>query len=337
MSKPNDLRLEKGAGADRKRIHLREISDEAAAPLETVGQDLRAARLRRGDDLATIARILKIRKDHLEALEEDRLDVLPGRAYAIGFVRSYASHLGLDAADTVERFKRELEGRGEERVSVPLLETPQNERWLPQGWVVVALVLIAALVFGFWRLAESATAYFNPPALPSPTQAPLRPLIAKALPSVHRSAAPVSTAKPAVHLQKTAVASAPEAKPASAPASGPGEALAKKIQALPKGKAFGLRNTTARVVLTALKPVQVLVLGPPPKSMIFMDQTMQPGDTYRIPYLSGTTLTTKDPQALAVTVDGRLLGRAGTSGETLKAQSLDPKVLTNRFNHGPQH
>ena len=62
------------------------------------GQDLRAARLRRGDDLATVSRALKIRKDHLEAVEEDRLGGLPGKTYAIGFVRSYAGYLGLDAS-----------------------------------------------------------------------------------------------------------------------------------------------------------------------------------------------------------------------------------------------
>ncbi|MDE2501102.1 MAG: helix-turn-helix domain-containing protein, partial [Alphaproteobacteria bacterium] len=74
-------------GLNRRRIHLREISGDLDAPLETVGQDLRAARLRRGDDLATVSRVLKIRKDHLEALEEDRIEALPGRTYAVGFVR----------------------------------------------------------------------------------------------------------------------------------------------------------------------------------------------------------------------------------------------------------
>ena len=40
----------------RRRIHLREISGDSEAPLETVGQDLRAARLRRGDEIcATVS------------------------------------------------------------------------------------------------------------------------------------------------------------------------------------------------------------------------------------------------------------------------------------------
>jgi cytoskeleton protein RodZ len=87
------------AASNRRRIHLREISETAGegdSPQQTVGQDLRAARLRRGDEISQVSRALKIRKDHLEAVESSRLDDLPGKTYAIGFVRSYARHLGLD-------------------------------------------------------------------------------------------------------------------------------------------------------------------------------------------------------------------------------------------------
>src|SRR3984885_15066259 len=108
MTKVTHLTLDERGGLNRRRIHLREISGDADTPLETVGQDLRAARLRRGDDLATVSRVLKIRKDHLEALEEDRLEALPGRTYAIGFVRTYAEYLGLDTPHVLERYKAQI-------------------------------------------------------------------------------------------------------------------------------------------------------------------------------------------------------------------------------------
>src|ERR1700743_625015 len=101
-SKVRYLTVEEGGGQKTRRIHLREISGDLDSPLETVGQDLRTARQRRGDDLATVSKALKIRKDHLEALEEDRIEHLPGRAYAVGFVRTYAEYLGLDQAACVE-------------------------------------------------------------------------------------------------------------------------------------------------------------------------------------------------------------------------------------------
>src|ERR1700743_3569423 len=102
MSELTQMSMDEEGGPGRGRIHLREITGDGELPLETVGQDLRAARLRRGDDLATVSKALKIRKDHLEALEEDRLDSLPGKTYAVGFVRTYAEYLGLDQAACVE-------------------------------------------------------------------------------------------------------------------------------------------------------------------------------------------------------------------------------------------
>src|SRR5476651_2755020 len=106
MTTVTQMSIEEEGG--RRRIHLREISGDSESPLETVGYDLRAARLRRGDEIASVSRALKIRKDHLEALENDRLEDLPGKTYAIGFIRSYARHLGLDAAHYVERYKQDI-------------------------------------------------------------------------------------------------------------------------------------------------------------------------------------------------------------------------------------
>src|SRR3974377_1705733 len=108
MTKVTRLTLDQDGALQNRPIHLPEISGSLDAPLETVGQDLRAARLRRGDDLATVSKALKIRKDHLESIEEDRIESLPGRTYAVGFVRSYADYLGLDAGQCVERFKAEI-------------------------------------------------------------------------------------------------------------------------------------------------------------------------------------------------------------------------------------
>ena len=52
MTKITQMTLDEDGS--RRRIHLREISGDSETPLETVGQDLRAARIRRGDDLAAV-------------------------------------------------------------------------------------------------------------------------------------------------------------------------------------------------------------------------------------------------------------------------------------------
>src|ERR1700712_3420319 len=76
------------------------------------GAELRAARERLGLSLDDIAHTLRIRPPHLEALEEGRIALLPGNAYALAFVRAYAAKLGLDAEEMVRRFRTEAAAFG---------------------------------------------------------------------------------------------------------------------------------------------------------------------------------------------------------------------------------
>ena len=70
--------------------------DIAAAEAARVGEDLREARLTLGASVEDMAEHLRINRRYIHALEEGRVRDLPGSAYAVGFVRSYASALGLD-------------------------------------------------------------------------------------------------------------------------------------------------------------------------------------------------------------------------------------------------
>ena len=55
-----------------------------------VGALLRAARLRRGDNLRQVSSVLRIRYDYLESIENGRFDDLPGTIYSTGLIRTYA-------------------------------------------------------------------------------------------------------------------------------------------------------------------------------------------------------------------------------------------------------
>src|SRR5258707_13042379 len=190
-------------GLNTRRIHLREISGDSESPLEAGGSDLRAARLRRGDEIAQVSRALKIRKDHLEALENERLEDLPGKTYAIGFVRSYARHLGLDAAQYVERYKRDISGRAEDHTREPA-PIHQDDRRLSYGWRIMAGVVLVLLIWGGWRLLSPGTES-NQPVPPPPMLNPPKP-------------ASQSAPQPVVAPPPTAVPSpAPHTPPPAAP------------------------------------------------------------------------------------------------------------------------
>src|SRR5690606_132099 len=100
-----------------------------------------------GEDLRAIAMSLRIRREQLEALEESRYDDLPGRAYAVGFVRSYAEYLGLDSAYIVDLYKAELDGRFAKADPMAFPEVQEQAR-LPRGTFLIIALIIGVGVYG---------------------------------------------------------------------------------------------------------------------------------------------------------------------------------------------
>ena len=70
-----------------------------------IGTALRDARVARNLSLAEVSALLRIRESHLEAIELEDFEQLPGNVYAIGFIRTYAQYLELNEGDLIMRFK----------------------------------------------------------------------------------------------------------------------------------------------------------------------------------------------------------------------------------------
>ncbi len=120
-----------------------------------VGGELRAARLQYGWDLEAVAASLRIRVAYLEAVEAGRVADLPGNAYALGFLRTYATALGLDADEMCRRFRAEVaEVNTKTELTFP---APVPERGVPAGAVILLGVVLAVGAYvGWYHLAEHA-------------------------------------------------------------------------------------------------------------------------------------------------------------------------------------
>jgi cytoskeleton protein RodZ len=341
MTKVTRLTFEDEGDGDRRRIHLREISGDLDTPLDSVGQDLHAARLRRGDDLATVSRALKIRKDHLEALEEDRVEALPGRTYAVGFVRSYADYLGLDAVQCVERFKAEIAGRTDTVQPVTLIDE-DDERRMPQGWKIMAGVVVLLVFYGAYQLAASADRMLNEPAVAPPPVVVHRPVHKPAAvqltvtqpltkPLDTTIAVPGATATPAA---PGTAAPAPSGDAAPANATGVQSSGVAPPAPPPQGQVYGETGKSVRVVLRAREATRILVQGP--YGRVIQTRMLKPGDSYRVPNIVGLSLTTSNAGAVEIQLDGASLGVAGRNLEPAEALSLDPQSIIDRNNgnHG---
>ena len=180
-----------------------------------VGMLLRASRQRVGEDLRDVAAMLRIRYPYLEAIEEGRHTALPGQTYAIGFVRAYAEHLGLDSEEVVRRYKAEIASRGGRHdLHFP---TPMAETGIPGGAIVFVGLMVAVLVYGGWYLSTAEDGFLSDLVAPLPER--LAALVSRAS-GPEKEQPP---AKPAGETQP-APATTVELKPATTSAAEPAKA-----------------------------------------------------------------------------------------------------------------
>jgi hypothetical protein len=115
-----------------------------------IGGILREARNRRKLDLSEVEGAIKIRMRYLLAMENEEWDVLPGGAYTRGFLRTYASYLGLDGDRIAEDFRNATAAGGRPSGAEPIapLRGGSGRAAVPRRAVAVFLVagLIAAMV-----------------------------------------------------------------------------------------------------------------------------------------------------------------------------------------------
>jgi cytoskeleton protein RodZ len=70
------------------------------------GQELKKDREARGISLKTVSDATRITQRNLEAVESDRLDLLPGGFFIKGILKAYAGAVGLDEDAVLERYRR---------------------------------------------------------------------------------------------------------------------------------------------------------------------------------------------------------------------------------------
>ena len=354
MAKVTRLPATSERNKDKRRLHLREISDDPHAQLDSVGATLRAARLNKGVDPEQVAAALKMRRDHVEAIEDNDFARLPGRTYAIGFVRAYARYLGLDAEVMVQRFKEESAGREHDKVVDLVFPEAPEEKHLPNGSLLLIAIVIAAAIGGAYylsmpqRQATIASTKADEPAVvvtdtapapapeaaapegsqPSSTVSPLLVQPSSLLSDGSTSPAaqgqvPMSPSVTAPPIPQPALATAspPETAPSAAPAA-----------AATSTRVFGSENANARIVFRATAPTYLLVklVGPDGK-VTLIDRTLNPGESYRAPDKPGMTLVTGNAGGLDVEIDGKKLGALGKSGEMLKNVPVDASYFVEHI------
>lgn len=114
--------------------------------MSSLGTYLRSERELRQISLEEIAQTTRIPLKMLQSIEDDHLDELPGDVFARGFLKSYASTVGLDEDDVLERFSRRSEKPDAEADVAPAPITavtpPESGR---RFGIAIALVILLIL------------------------------------------------------------------------------------------------------------------------------------------------------------------------------------------------
>jgi Helix-turn-helix domain/Domain of unknown function (DUF4115) len=94
------MRPSSGANCER----MTSSQSSAGAYLSDIGYMLREARSKKNVSILEVADALHIKPVFLQALEDEDYSALPGPAYITGFLRNYASYLGLHPDDVVQEY-----------------------------------------------------------------------------------------------------------------------------------------------------------------------------------------------------------------------------------------
>jgi len=308
-------------------------ADGPALGASRVGAELRAARLRLGLALPDVVAKLRIRLRFLQAIEEGRVADLPGQVYAVGFVRSYAALLGLDAADAARRFRAEAhEGDRKTELAFPV---PMPDRGVPAGAVaLLGVLLMAGAYAGWYRMSgDRPVSAEVVPAVPerlaalADQDAPpssLSPQVASIMPNPSTSA----LAGPMPAAPSPAVLS-PAAPPPAAPPS-----VAFLPPVLPPSILSALAapdppaapaTPEARIVLRIKAEAWVQVRerqGP-----VLLSRIMRAGDSWPVPNGTQLLLSTGNAGGTELLVDGQATAALGSAGAVRRDVLLDPDAL----------
>ncbi len=298
-----------------------------------VGAELAAARERLGWDLGALSAGLRIRLPYLQALEEGRVRDLPGEAYAVGFLRTYATTLGLDAAEMIRRYKAGAADLG--RKPELTFPAPVPERGIPAGAMLLLAVFLAVGAYvGWYRLSGEGRL---PAEVVPPVPERLAPLASQAVPpSSPPSAQPTAPAIPAPVAAAPSGYAMPNVPPSSAAAMPlppmPDQAPARAeptdpaLASAPAAPAPAANGDEPRMVVRARADSWVQVRDK--SGQVLLNRVLRPGDTWPVPgNKPALLLTTGNAGGTELLVDGIVAPAIGGPGVVKRDLPLDPDAI----------
>ena len=272
-----------------------------------IGTALRDARVARNLSLAEVSALLRIREAHLEAIELEDFEQLPGNVYAIGFIRTYAQYLELNESDLIMRFKAASVESGMADMVFEEEETEQIS-----GALKISLLVVGALVvYVLWLVAGTQNDGIT---VSTVVQTPAAPVEAPAAPTPPAVVADEASAASAAAAETPATPRALDgAAPAAATIEGPADVQpnAQLIDTTPAPSKVEIRAT--RRTWMRLENAQGRVL---------FSSVIDEGEGFELPDDMDYILATRDAGALTYFVNNQAVAPVGRRGQILTNRNL---------------
>lgn len=267
-----------------------------------VGEILRRTRVYYEQSLDQVAAYLRIRMFYLDCIEKGKVERLPGRVYAIGFVRAYSEYLGLDGDKMVHLFKTQSVGGVRFKPSLHFHSTATDSK-------VPGLLAILGGLAGAVILLASWSAMHGPARL------------GNEIPEVPESLREVEIVEPPAPAPETPLASESSTETA---VMGP-DPQKEAVQPEESIVVIGPQIPENRMTITALDNSWVEIRDT--AGAVLLRQVLKPGDQYLVPDQPGLLLSTGNAGGLTITIDDKEAAPLGTLGEVKRDISLNPEEL----------
>lgn len=122
--------------------------------METLGDYLKNNREAQNITLEEVAQATRIRRTILEAIENNHYDLIPPKVFTQGFIKSYASYIGLDENDVIKRYHEVMESlEAKKETDEPGEQQPPQPVLTPGRLLVLVMVCIVSL--SVWLLGKN--------------------------------------------------------------------------------------------------------------------------------------------------------------------------------------
>ena len=302
---------------------------------DDVGKLCLDARLKKGLTQEQASKILKVKVSIIKDFEDGNDFELHGLAYKIGFVRSYAFLLELDADVLVEEFKESLQLNTYKEDYKFLTPNTEARKFLPIG--AVLSLFISFIIYTGWYYSDrnnNVNHVSNQVLENNKTNFSTKNdyIIIEDSIDTNKSVS-LDNKKNINKVEKIILDTKIEVQDKNIENNGEknltSENLIKSvgIEANEMSAKANERNPNTELVLKAIGNSWVEIEDI--NGNILMTRLMRPGETYIVPNINGLTLNTGNAGVLSLSRGDIFLPSLGDVGEIIKARPLNIKAFTN--------